>query len=96
MDGFSEGITGTLQIAKQHLGHKVKTIFDSISSMSQNMLRHAYNKIKTNGFLGILSEPREDYEDSLDEFLFHINEGRVPTNYFAYEGLGTFLNQISS
>ena len=46
------------------------------------------NKIKTNGFLGILSEPRENYEDSLDDFLFHINEGRIPTNYFAYEGLG--------
>ena len=76
------------EFAKRHLGHKVKIIFDSISSISQNMLRHAYNKIKINGFHGIFSEPREDYEESLDQFLYHINEGRIPTNYFAYEGLG--------
>ena len=74
--------------AKRELGHKVKTVFDSISPVSRNMLRYAYRKIEANGFLGIFSEPREDYEESLDAFLLHINEGRVPTNYFAYEGLG--------
>ena len=76
------------EFAKRNLGHKVKSIFDSLSPISQNMLRCAYNKIKSNGFPGILSEPREDYEGSLDEFLLHINDGRIPTNYFAYEGLG--------
>lgn len=75
------------EFAKRSLGHKVKNIFDSLSSVSQNMLRYAYRKIETNGFHGILSEPRASYETSLDEFLSHINNGRVPTNYFAYEGL---------
>lgn len=76
------------EFARRTLGHKVKNVFDSLSPVTQNMLRYAYNKIKTNGFHGILSEPRENYENSLDEFLFHINYGRTPTNYFAYEGLG--------
>ena len=76
------------KFAKKNLGHKVKIIFDSVSPVSQNMLRHAYNKIRTNGFFGILYEPREICEDTLDDFLFHINEGRIPTNYFAHEGLG--------
>lgn len=76
------------KFAKQNLGHRIKVIFDSVSPMSQNMLRYAYNKISTAGFSGVLSDPMEVHESSLDDFLSHINEGRVPTNYFAYEGLG--------
>ena len=76
------------KFARRELGHKVKDIFDSISPVSQNMLRHAYDKIRRSGFVGILSEPRENCEDSLDVFLSYINYGRVPTNYFALEGLG--------
>lgn len=75
------------KFVRGELRHKIKTIFDSISPVSKNMLRYAYNKITTNGFRGILSEPTEDYETSLDKFLCHINDGRIPTNYFAYEGL---------
>ena len=51
------------------------------------MLRCAYEKIRNAGFSGVFSESMEVHESSLDEFLCHINEGRVPTNYFAYEGL---------
>ena len=76
------------KFAREELRHEISKIFDSVSSVSQNMLRCAYNKLKTEKFCGIFSNPEESYESSLDSFLAHINNGRIPTNYFAIEGLG--------
>ena len=76
------------KFARVELGHEIFKIFGFVSSVSQNMLRCAYNKLKTEEFCGIFSNPEEDYESSLDSFLDHINNGRIPTNYFVIEGLG--------
>ena len=76
------------KFAKYTLGHKFSKIFDSMAPVSKNMLRCAYAKLHSLGFEGVFSNPRENYETSLDSFLSHINDGRIPTNYVALEGLG--------